>query len=216
LYFNLSKMKTTTTITSSFLNSISYSEYRSRVTELLQQGKSSGNEQSEELLNYSKLNETRMNRLDKTIHVGKVNEQALNSLHNHYYWLVLAEGWFGYRAQLLPIFNKMANATDKIKLKILFRDENDALMNLFLTNGSRSIPKVLILERETMHLKGVWGPRPEGATHLIQSYKRQYGVVDETAKTELQLWYLHDKGLSTQNELLNLMQHLEQLSPQMR
>lgn len=209
-------MKTTTTITSSFLNSISYSEYRNKVTQLLLQGKSSGNEQSEDLLHYSQLNETRMNRLDKTIHVGKVNAQALNNLQHHYYWLVLAEGWCGDAAQLLPIFNKMANATDKIKLKILFRDENEALMNLFLTNGSRSIPKVLILEKETMQLKGTWGPRPEGATNLIKSYKRQYGVVDETAKTELQLWYLHDKGLSTQTELLNLMFHLEQLSPQTR
>ena len=209
-------MKTTTTIVSSFLNSISYSEYRNIVNELLLQGKSSGNEQTEELLHYSKLNETRMNRLDKTIHVGKALEQALNSLHDHYYWLVIAEGWCGDAAQLLPIFNKMANATDKIELRILFRDENEALMNLFLTNGSRSIPKVLVLERETMHLRGTWGPRPEGATHLIKSYKQQYGVVDETAKTELQLWYLHDKGLSTQTELLNLMQHLEQLSPQIR
>jgi hypothetical protein len=209
-------MKTTTTITSSFLDSISYTEYRHKVTKLLLEGKSSGNEQSDDLLHYSQLNEVRMNRLDKTIHVGKVNEQALNNLRNHYYWLVLAEGWCGDAAQLLPIFNKMANATDKIKLKILFRDENEALMNLFLTNGSRSIPKLLVLEKETMQLKGTWGPRPEGATNLIKSYKRQYGVVDETAKTELQLWYLHDKGLSTQNELLNLMVHLEQLSPQTR
>lgn len=208
-------MKTTTTIASSFLESISYSEYRSKVTELLLQGKSSGNEQSDDLLHYSKLNETRMNRLDKTMHVGKTISQALNSLHNHYYWLVLAEGWCGDAAQLLPIFHKMANATDKIKLKILFRDENEALMNLFLTNGNRAIPKLLILEKETLQLKGVWGPRPEGATRLIKSYKRQYGVVDETAKTELQLWYLHDKGLSTQNELQHLMRHLEQLSPKM-
>jgi hypothetical protein len=209
-------MKTTTTITASFLNSLTYLEYRNQVTELLMQGKSSGNEQSDELLNYSKLNETRMNRLDKTIHVGKVNAQSLNSLHGHYYWLVLAEGWCGDAAQLLPIFNKMANATDKIELKILFRDENEALMNLFLTNGSKSIPKIIILEKESMQLKGTWGPRPEGATHLIKSYKQQYGVVDETAKTELQLWYLHDKGLSTQTELITLMQHLEQLSPQTR
>jgi hypothetical protein len=216
LYFNLSEMKTTTTITASFLKSITYSEYRNQVTELLMQEKSSGNEQSDDLLNYSKLNEARMNRLDKTIHVGKVNSQALNALHGNYYWLVLAEGWCGDAAQLLPIFNKMANASDKIELKILFRDENEALMNQFLTNGSKSIPKLLVLEKETMQLKGIWGPRPEGAANLIKSYKEQYGVVDETAKTELQLWYLHDKGLSTQTEVITLMEHLEQLSPQTR
>jgi hypothetical protein len=63
-------------------------------------------------------------------------------------------------------------------------------------------------------LKSSWGPRPEGATNLIKSYKEQYGVVDETAKTELQLWYLHDKGLSTMQELTNLMMHIEELGHQ--
>ena len=122
--------------------------------------------------------------------------------------MVLSEGWCGDAAQLLPIFNKMAISTDKIELRILFRDENESLMNFFLTNGGKAIPKVLILEKDNLELKGTWGPRPEGASKLIKSYKQQYGVVDETAKTELQLWYLHDKGISTQNELLDKMKHL--------
>ena len=203
-----------TIIAQSFLNAISYSEYRNIISELIQQAKSSGDEQSEDLLLYSKLNETRMNRLDKTIHVGIESSQELNSLIHEYYWLVLAEGWCGDAAQLVPIFNKMANASNNVKLKLLFRDENKALMDLFLTNGSKSIPKLIILEKETLQVKGTWGPRPEGASKLIRSYKQQYGVIDETAKSELQLWYLHDKGLSTQNELTTLMHHLEQLTHQ--
>lgn len=197
-----------TTIAQSFINSISYSDYRNKVTELFEDGKVSGNEQSEDLLHYTKLNEARMNRLDKTIHISETISEELNSLRHHYYLLVLSEGWCGDAAQLLPIFNKMAISTDKIELKILFRDENESLMNLFLTNGGKAIPKVLILEKDSLELKGTWGPRPEAASKLIKSYKQQYGVVDETAKTELQLWYLHDKGISTQNELLDKMKHL--------
>ena len=197
-----------TTIAQSFINSISYSDYRNKVTELFEDGKVSGNEQSEDLLHYTKLNEARMNRLDKTIHISETIYEELNSLRHHYYLLVLSEGWCGDAAQLLPIFNKMAISTDKIELRILFRDENESLMNFFLTNGGKAIPKVLILEKDNLELKGTWGPRPEGASKLIKSYKQQYGVVDETAKTELQLWYLHDKGISTQNELLDKMKHL--------
>ena len=200
-----------TIIAQSFLKSISYSDYRNKVSQLLLQGKSTGNEQSADLLHYSQLNETRMNRLEKTIHIGQSIEQELDRLQHHYYWLVLSEGWCGDAAQLLPIFNKMANASDKIELKILFRDENEALMNQFLTNGAKAIPKIIILEKQSLEVKGSWGPRPEGAANLIKSYKSQYGVVDETAKTELQLWYLHDKGLSTQNELIQLMHHIESL-----
>lgn len=203
-----------TIIAKSFNNALTYSEYRNIISELILQDKSTGDEQSDDLLMYSKLNETRMNRLDKTIHVGIESSQELNSLKHQYYWLVLAEGWCGDAAQLVPIFNKMANASNNIELKLLFRDENKSLMNMFLTNGSKSIPKLIILEKETLQLKGTWGPRPEGATNLIRSYKQQYGVIDDTAKTELQLWYLHDKGLSTQNELTTLMHHLEQLNHQ--
>lgn len=203
-----------TKIIEGFYNGVSYLDYRKQVSDLLAKGKSTGNEQSEDLLHYSKLNETRMSRLDKTIQVDDATIKKLNSLQEEYIWLVLSEGWCGDAAQITPILHKMVATTSKIELKLVFRDENEALMNLFLTNGSKSIPKVIIIEKESMMVKGSWGPRPEGATNLIKSYKAQYGVVDETAKTELQMWYLHDKGLSTMKELSNLMVHLEELGHQ--
>jgi len=52
---------------------------------------------------------------------------------------------------------------------------------------------------------GDFGPRPTGAKQLILDYKKEHGVIDETAKTELQLWYLHDKGVSTQNEIMEVL-----------
>lgn len=200
-----------TEIAQAVVKGISYPEYRKMVTTLLAEGKSTGKEQSEDLLHYSKLNEARMHRLDKTIVVKDTTIQKLHSLQKEYIWLVLSEGWCGDAAQIVPVLFKMASVSDKISLKMVFRDENEALMQLFLTNGGKAIPKLIIIEKDTLDFKTSWGPRPEGATHLIQSYKAQYGVVDETAKTELQLWYLHDKGESVQNELATLMVHLEQL-----
>lgn len=196
------------------LQSHSYTKYRQIVTDLLAQGKASGNEQSDALVHYTELNEARMNRLDKKMVVSEESIQKLLSLRKSYTWLVISEGWCGDAAQLLPIFNKMAGIAPHIDLKIVFRDENESLMNLFLTNGAKSIPKLIVLDKENDKAIGSWGPRPAGAAHLIKSYKAQYGTVDETAKTELQLWYLHDKGLSTQNELATLMQHLDQLNAQ--
>jgi hypothetical protein len=43
---------------------------------------------------------------------------------------------------------------------------------------------------------------------LIVDYKSVHGVVDETAKIELQKWYLHDKGSSIQQEILEIMGQL--------
>ena len=194
-------------ISSTLLKTFSYEEYRTKLKNLLAEGKSSGEEQSEDLLHYSELNETRMNRLEKTIKITDENVEFLTSLDTEYIWLILSEGWCGDAAQILPIMNKMAQKSNKVDLKIAFRDENPELMNLFLTNGGKSIPKLIIIEKETLKVVADWGPRPSQAIKLIVDYKAKFGIIDETAKTELQMWYLHDKGISTQDEIVDLLKN---------
>ncbi len=201
-------------VAQSILKSHSYDKYRTIVSDLLIAGKVSGNEQSQDLVHYSELNEVRMNRLDKKMVVTEEVIKKIMNLKKNYLWLVLSEGWCGDAAQLLPIINKMASVSQHIELKVAFRDENESLMNLFLTNGNKAIPKLIIIDKEAEEVVGSWGPRPKAAADLIKSYKQQYGVIDETAKTELQLWYLHDKGISTQNEIIELMIQCEQLNHQ--
>lgn len=192
-------------ISNSLPNTYSYEDYRTRIKNLLAEGKSSGQEQSDEILAYSQLNQTRMNRLDKTIKITPETEAFLSALNTEYIWLVLSEGWCGDAAQILPIINKMAQVTDKVELKIAFRDENPELMNLFLTNGGKAVPKMIILDKKTLDIVADWGPRPAEAIKLILDYKAKHGIVDETAKADLQMWYLHDKGVSTQNEIVSLL-----------
>ena len=69
---------------------ISYTSYRKLISDLIASGKSSGPIQSEDLLNYSKLNDRRMTRLDKTIHDNTydTHEYTHNSLREHYDKLV--------------------------------------------------------------------------------------------------------------------------------
>ncbi len=198
-----------TSIAQSLLHSYSYSQYREIIGDLLLLAKSTGKEQSEDLTHYSNLNETRMHRLDKTISISEEYRDSLRNLKNNYIWLVIAEGWCGDAAQLLPIFNKMAEVSDKIELKIVLRDENESLMNHFLTNGAKAIPKLIVLDKNSLNVEANWGPRPKEASDLIKNYKAQFGLIDQTAKTELQLWYLQDKGLSTQKELIDLMLDIE-------
>ena len=133
-------------------NSYSYQDYRKIITDLLQEGKTTGTIQSEALVNYSRLNETRMHRLDKTIVIDLVIISKLKLIQSQYIWLVIAEGWCGDAAQILPILNKMSEVSDNIDLKVVFRDDNEALMNLFLTNGNKSIPKLIILDEATSAL----------------------------------------------------------------
>jgi len=197
-------------VAKALFNSFSYSEYKKLITDLLAEGKSTGNEQSDDLLHYTTLNQSRLKRLDKTIVVSDETRSILKELDKEYIWLVIAEGWCGDAAQILPIINKMAVESDKIKLRIILRDSNDEIMNDFLTNGAKAIPKLLIIDKELGKVCNHWGPRPKGATDLIKEYKKQFGVIDEEAKTQLQLWYLHDKGLSVQNEVAEMMNSIKE------
>lgn len=189
----------------SLLNGISYVGYRNQIKDLLKEGKSTGKEQSEALTHYSELNEARMNRLEKTVKISTEIIQKLNQINGDYIWLVISEGWCGDAAQILPVIYKMAELSEKIDLKIVFRDENDDLMNLFLTNGTKSIPKLIILDKNTLEVLGDYGPRPIGANQFMLDYKKEFGKIDEKAKSELQMWYFKDKGLSIQNEILELL-----------
>ncbi len=192
-------------INSSITHSISYQEYRNLVAQYAAEGKTSGNTQTADYINYTKLNESRMYRLDKTLQVIDEVKEYLENLQRPFTWLVLAETWCGDAAQVVPVINKMAEVSDKIDLRILLRDENEALMNLFLTNGTKSIPKLIMLDKKTNEVIADFGPRPKGAKQLIIDYKTTHGMVDETAKIELQKWYLADKGISIQKEIVALM-----------
>ena len=197
-------------IAKALFKGLTYTEYRKLMNDLLLNNKSTGFEQTKKLYDYSVLNETRMKRLDKTMVIKNENVLKIKALKKDYLWLVITEGWCGDAAQTLPIFNKIASLSDnKIELKIVLRDENDSLMNLFLTGKSKSIPILIVVEKETGLFLNFWGPRPNGAKKLLEIYKSNFGSLDEIAKAELQMWYLKDKGISTQDEVIAMMVGLD-------
>ena len=191
-------------IKDSILKSMNYITYRNTIKNLLSQGKSTGSNQSDDLLNYSKLNDKRMDRLDKTLKVLEETNTALNQFNNNYTFLVIAEGWCGDAAQVLPVLNKIAENSSNIDLKIVLRDDNEELMNEFLTNNSKSIPKIIILDSSNNVINS-WGPRPSIATKMVLDYKTANGTLDADFKKNLQLWYNKDKGQNTQNDIIQLL-----------
>lgn len=190
-------------IENSLKKTISYTDYRALVSNLLADGKATGPEQSEALTNYSLLNDRRMKRLDKTIKISEETILEFQKVKEPQTWLVITEGWCGDAAQNLPVLNKIAATTDKIDLKIVLRDENLELMDLFLTNGGRSIPKLIALDKNNNVIDS-WGPRPTVATKMVADYKEKHGSLDPQFKEDLQVWYNKDKGQSVQEDFVNL------------
>jgi len=195
-------------INKSLDKSYTYSQYRDLMAQMLIQGMSTGEEQSEALTHYSILNQVRMNRLDRTLNIPVKIENKFKNLKESYIFLVFTESWCGDAAQIMPVINKVA-LLKNFEYRVILRDENEELMSHFLTNGSKSIPKILILNADTTKLIASWGPRPEDAVQLVNDLKRKYGSFTDEAKTELQKWYLYDKGISTMLEIYDILQKAE-------
>ena len=195
-------------IHNSLASAQSYKEYKEMVLSLIKQGKSTGAEQNESRYHFSKLNNQRMKRLDKQTKLSEDTLTKTQKIQRDFTWLVLTESWCGDAAQTLPVINKFAEANEKIDLKVVLRDENEDLMNQFLTNGSKSIPKLIVVENETKKVVGSWGPRSEKAAKMVQDYKEKYGKIDDQFKMDLQNWYNADKGEHIEKELLDLINDL--------
>lgn len=187
----------------------SYEAYKSMVLELLQQGKATGPVQNENLLNFTKLNNQRMKRLDKQTRLSDEARGIAGKVDKDFTWLVLTEGWCGDAAQTLPVINKFAEANKKIDLKLVLRDENEDLMNNFLTNGSKSIPKLIVIDNETKEVVKSWGPRSAEAAKLMSDYKAKHGKIDAKVKEDLQIWYNNNKGKAIEKELVELLQEIK-------
>ena len=190
-------------IKKSLENALSYQEFRALVSNLLAEGKATGHNQSEDLTNYSMLNDRRMKRLDKTIKISENTIAEIQEVKEPQTWLVIAEGWCGDAAQNLPVIAKIAEANKLIDLKLVLRDDNEDLMNLFLTNGGKAIPKLIALDKEH-NVIDTWGPRPTVATQMVADYKAKHGALDADFKQDLQVWYNKNKGQSVQDDFIKL------------
>jgi hypothetical protein len=180
-----------------------YSEYKALAEEQVNEGMTV----SPHLLDYTKLNLQRMKRLDKTIELRPEVTSVLEKLSRNLIWIVITEGWCGDAAQNVPVLAKIAEAAaGKIKLEFALRDQNLELMDLYLTNGGRSIPKLICFDAETQTEAGTWGPRPATAQELFMRLKNE-GIPKEEFITAIHNWYTSDKTQSMQLELANLIEN---------
>ena len=95
-------------------------------------------------------------------------------------------------------------------MKIVFRDENEELMNLFLTNGGKAIPIVIFLDLQD-NVLAYWGSRPSTAKQMVEDFKAAHGALTAEFKEDLQKWYNQDKGLTIVDDFINVMQTLPTL-----
>lgn len=154
-----------------------------------------------ELHEYYVLNLQRIHRLRKRVKLSETQLEQLQTIQRNVSFLIITEGWCGDAAQILPVVEKMVEASDKIEAKIVYRDENPDLMDAYLTNGGKSIPIIVGVDTDSGEQIFRWGPRPAFGTALLKKFK-----AGETTKEEfhldLQKAYNKDNGATIINELL--------------
>lgn len=190
------------------LTGYTYLAYRTLVNDLLTQNQSTGTDHSTKMLEYTRLNVQRMNKWDKRIELNQDLIRLAKKMTNEQLWVVLTEGWCGDAAQNLPVINKVAQQNDKIELKLLLRDQHPDLMDEYLTNGARSIPKLIVYDKSTGSKLFEWGPRPKPIQDLLYQIKNNLDFSYEQFALQTHTWYAKDKGNTLQKELLALLKSI--------
>ena len=199
---------TNTTLRTTF----SYKEYMALTEKLVAEGKTTGPNQSEAMAHYTKMNLARMRRLNKTLSINEELETAISGLQGNYTFQVLTEAWCGDAAQNVPILAKIVDANPNFKMELILRDDNLDLMDQHLTNGGRSIPKLLVVDEDTKEVVATWGPRPAPVQQMVMDRKH----MDESIRPPysefvqvVQKWYNKDKTQTAQAELTKVFSDIQ-------
>lgn len=100
-------------------------------------------------------------------------QAAVDAIDTPYAWMVITEPWCGDSAFLLPVIAEAAALDDAVALRILLRDDHLDVMDQYLTDGSRSIPKLVVFDEDGTE-RCTWGPRPDGAQQRFEALREEH------------------------------------------
>ena len=197
-----------TAIHSSILaQAINYDAYLQLSALLVKEERTSGPNQSEAYVYYTKLNFQRMKRLNKTIEVPERIIAILKEKAANWTWVILTEPWCGDAAQCVPVIEKLALSAGNIQTLYLLRDEHPEVMDAYLTHGGRSIPKLICLDKTGKELF-TWGPRPAVIQEVMNRLKAEGISEIATIVEQIQKAYNEDKQAGIYSEFERLLKEL--------
>lgn len=161
-------------------------------------------EEAAQRLEFTQLNLHRSRRIDRTYKMSSELAALIDRLAEPQMWMVLTEPWCGDSAQCLPHIAVMARANPHITLRMVLRDENLDIMDEFLTDGKRSIPR-LVAVGANGEVQFQWGPRPAAAQAVFDQAKAE-GLAKPDLLERLHLFYGRDRGKALEQEFIALLE----------
>lgn len=159
-----------------------------------------------EYIDYTKLNWSRMNRWLKTGLLSDELKETIGKVTQPQEWIVITEPWCGDAAHNVPFLELMAKENDLITISYVLRDTEPFLIDQYLTNGTKSIPKLIIRNTDRKDL-ATWGPRPEKCQEMYAQLLNENADF-EKIKTKIQIWYNANKGKDIQKEINELIKQI--------
>lgn len=169
---------------------MNYAHYQQLFDDILNSSNPQPPYDKESYLQYTKLNQSRMKRWDKHGELSAEVIAALQNISAPQHWIIITEPWCGDAAHCVPFLIRMTEQNPLITYELQLRDSAPFLIESYLTNGSKSIPKLIARDANGNDLF-IWGPRPAGAEAVRLQLKDEDF---ETLKIGLQNWYNADKG----------------------
>lgn len=186
---------------------VDYSTYFSQLETCVDLKTTTGSEKTETRIEYTRLNLQRMKRWNKTLTLLPETRTAFEAITKPMIWLVLTEAWCGDSAQIIPVIHALSRLSPHIQLLFLYRDENPELMDQYLTNRTRSIPKLIAFDQETGKELFTWGPRPEPLQNMVLKQK-QGPIIGRDLLFQIHQWYAKNKGHDIQMEFNTILKAL--------
>ncbi len=117
--------------------------------------------------------------------------------------LVIVEDWCGDASNTVPVLARLGDEAECLEMRVIRRDEHPEIMDRYLTDGTRSIPIVIVLDSDYQEI-GYWGPRPSELQEWVVANKST--MPRSELYPQVRRWYAKDRGESTLREVLALLQ----------
>ena len=200
------------TIENALTNAMTYEQYMDKFENLVKTNATTGPDQSDLLVNFTKLNYRRMTRLNKTVKLSEKLIAEVSEIPFKMKWIIISEAWCGDAAQNIPYIAQLAKACSNVEVSLVLRDENLELMDQYLTNGGRSIPKVIFLKADGLEEMSTWGPRPEIIQEQVEAFKKNApaDISYEKFAETIHAWYAKNKNEALETELFTIFKSLKE------
>lgn len=164
-------------------------------------------------------------KFDSALFVNEYEEKLEDqkALHEHHYKkanpeeycegipplniLIITEPWCGDSLAIVPVLLKYFENKEDVQIRFLLRDENLDLIDRYLTNGGRAIPKFIVMDADYNELFN-WGPRPVKVQQIFEDHRQQIsdGEIEKSdVIKKIRAFYAKDRGKAILEDFLKIL-----------